>query len=61
MDKTTAIQTISGIYNMLNLITVSGEGNINMMAGTIQAVKELGSWIDELKESGDDKHDESEC
>jgi hypothetical protein len=53
MDKVKAAQTIVGIYNTLQAIPVSGEQQVSMMAGIFQALKELGQWVNEVKEDGD--------
>ena len=50
MDKEKAIQTLLGIYNILQTIPVSGEQHIGVMAGIFQALKELGEWANEVRE-----------
>ena len=49
MDKEKAIQTLAGIYNILQTIPVSGEQHIGVMAGIFQALKELGEWAQNVK------------
>jgi hypothetical protein len=59
MNKERAMQTVEGIFNILMEIPVSGEKNINGMAGIFNALKDLGQWVSELeiKEGGGKAND----
>ena len=59
MNKEKAIQAVTGIYNALQIVPVSGEQNTAVMAGIFQALKEVGQWLNEteISESGE-SHDE---
>ena len=54
MSSEKAMEIVAGIYNILQTIPVSGEMHISNMSGVFPALKELGEWVQSIRDMEED-------